>query len=202
MSKNEHNPENRPDKVPKDRSSFFSSTRERRLWLFTAAVVAGIYLTLGLASTLAQKFYNQDVAAFVFLSLMFLVALTVLLVALNVRPSGAEIGIGLGIVTVYLWVLLRMTIPERSHLIEYSIVAAFIYAALVERRNQGRSVLFPEVFAILATTLVGTADEFIQLFLPSRVFDPTDILFNFLAATMAVTASAILIYSRRAFSKR
>jgi VanZ family protein len=40
-------------------------------------------------------------------------------------------------------------------------------------------------------------DEFIQAFLPSRVFDPADILFNVLAAVMAAAASVALRWARR-----
>ena len=56
---------------------------------------------------------------------------------------------------------------------------------------------YPCYSAILATTLVGALDEGIQAILPSRVFDPLDMLFNFLAAVMAVTASAALRWARR-----
>ena len=45
--------------------------------------------------------------------------------------------------------------------------------------------------------MVGLIDECIQLVLPSRVFDRDDILFNCLAAGMAVTASAALRWARR-----
>ena len=47
------------------------------------------------------------------------------------------------------------------------------------------------------TTLVGTVDEYLQVFIPSRVFDPIDILFNFLAAVMTVAALATLSWIRR-----
>jgi len=50
--------------------------------------------------------------------------------------------------------------------------------------------------AFLLTSLVGTIDEVIQFFLPSRVFDPIDIGFNMLAAAMAVTASVGLGWVR------
>ena len=40
-------------------------------------------------------------------------------------------------------------------------------------------------------------DEGIQAFLPSRVFDPQDMLFNVLAAAMAVAAGAALAWARR-----
>ena len=84
------------------------------------------------------------------------------------------------------------SVTERTHLMEYGVVGVFIYEALTERASQGRRVPVPVLLAILATTLVGALDEGIQAILPSRVFDPLDVLFNFLAAVMAVTASAAL----------
>ena len=114
------------------------------------------------------------------------------------RPRLLEMGVALGVFAVYLLVFLRMAIPEeRSHLIEYSVVGLLIYQALVERKSQGRHVPVPALLAILMTTAIGTLDECIQLFLPSRVFDPIDILFNFLAGVMAVTASVALGWARR-----
>lgn len=180
-------------------ASFFSSKRERRLWLFTLAAVIGIYSTLVLSSTLSK--IDQNLAAAGFLSFMLAVGITVVLLALKIRPRGAEIGVALGIASVYLFLFLRMTIPERSHLIEYSVVAAFIYAALSERKNNGRPVPVPALLAILFTTLIGAFDEFIQIFLPSRVFDPVDIFFNFIASVMAVTAFVLLSWVRKKFNK-
>lgn len=160
-----------------------------------------IYATLGLASMLAEVLYNQGLIAVAFLASMLLVGLTVLTQGLKTRPGGVEIGVGLGIAVVYFLVFLRLTIPERSHLIEYGVVAVFIYEALTERASQGRRVPFPALLAILATSLVGAIDEFIQLILPSRVFDWTDILFNFLASLMAVVAMVALGWTRRLASR-
>lgn len=55
----------------------------------------------------------------------------------------------------------------------------------------------PALLAIVIAALVGVLDECIQAFLPNRVFDPLDILFNVLAAVMAVTASAALAWAQR-----
>lgn len=175
----------------------FSSARERRLWIWTLALVVAIYSTLGLASMLAEMLYNQGLSAVAFLTAMFLVGLTVLTQGLKTRPAGVEIGVGLGIAVVYLMVFFRMTIPERSHLIEYGVVAVFIYEALTERKSHGRSVPVPALLAILGSSLVGAIDEFIQAVLPSRVFEWTDILFNFLASLMAVIAMVVLGWARR-----
>jgi VanZ family protein len=96
-------------------------------------------------------------------------------------------------------VLARMAGPavERTHLMEYGVVAVFIYEALMERASQGRRVPKPALLAIAATSLLGVLDECIQALLPSRVFDPIDILFNFLAGLMSVLASVALRWARR-----
>lgn len=175
----------------------FSSTRERRIWLWTLAAVVAIYSTLGLASLLAEVMYIQGVSAVAFLTCMALVGLTVLTQGLKVRPAGVEIGVGLGIAVVYLMVFLRLTIPERSHLIEYSVVAVFIYEALTERARQGRRVLAPALLAILSTSLLGAIDEFAQLFLPNRHFQWDDVLFNVSASLIAVASMAALGFVRK-----
>ncbi len=176
--------------------SRFVSGRERRLWLWTLAVVVAIYSTLGLAGMVAGALGDDDLAAAFFVLGMLLVGATVVTQGLKARPGGAEIGVALGVAVVYLMVLFRMTIPERSHLIEYGVVAVFIYEALAERAAQGRRVPVPAVLAVLATSLVGMLDEFIQLFLPNRVFDPLDMVFNFLAAAMVITARWTLEWVR------
>ena len=179
----------------------FSSDRERRLWLWTLAVVATIYSTLGLARILAEALREHGLlessfSVGVFLLGMILVAATVVTHGVKVRP--AQIVVALGIAAVYLMVFFRMAIPEeRTHLIEYGVVGVFIHEALVERAGQGRPVLAPPLLAVLATAALGLLDECIQAFLPSRVFDPQDILFNVLAGAMAVGASVALAWARR-----
>ena len=181
--------------------ALFSSKRERRLWLWVLVVMAAIYATLGLAQTLAQALEERgllDISIGLFLLCMFLVGVTVLTQGLRVRPGGAEVAVVIGVATAYLLVLTRMTVPtERSHLIEYSIVGVLIYEALTERKSQGRRVPLPPVLAVLATVALGALDEGIQWLVPNRVFDPVDILFNTLAGTMAVGASAALTWARR-----
>ncbi|MDE2817078.1 MAG: VanZ family protein [Chloroflexota bacterium] len=181
--------------------SFFSSRRERRLWLWVLAVMVAIYATLGLAQQWAAALEERGLLDFtvgLFLLCMLLVGLTVLTQGLRVRPGGAEVAVFIGVATAYLLVLTRMTVPtERSHLIEYSIVGVLIHEALTERRSRGRRVPLPPVLAVLITVALGALDEGIQWLLPNRVFDPVDILFNTLAGTMAVAASVALTWARR-----
>jgi len=53
----------------------------------------------------------------------------------------------------------------------------------------------------MLTVFTGTCDEWIQIFLPDRVFDPEDILFNALSALMAIGVSLALQWTRKRFSK-
>ena len=124
--------------------SLFSSPRERRLWLWSLAVKAAIYSTLGLAGTLAEvlrEYRLLDVSVWVLFA-MFLVGATILTQGLKVRPGGTEIAIMLGVVAVYLLLFLRSTASpaERTHLMEYGVLGVFIHAALAERASRGRRV--------------------------------------------------------------
>ena len=176
----------------------FTSDRERRLWAWALVAVSGIYSTLVLAQTLTSTFTDRRAFENSFMLLLLALGAAVVALGLKLRPGGAEIGVGIGIAAVYLMALTRMGSPsERSHLIEYSIVAALIYAALRERGSQGAGVRFPALLAIAATAVVGLVDELVQLGLPWRVFAPLDIGFTALAAVMAVVATGLLIRVRR-----
>ncbi len=124
-----------------------------------------------------------------------------LLIGLSNPPEGTEITIWLGLLAVYLMVFLRMGLTERSHLIEYSVLAIFIHKALIER-TKGNKVLVSAFIAWIATLATGVLDECIQIFLPDRVFDPVDILFNGLAGFMAIGSSVLLQWIRKKVKKR
>lgn len=179
--------------------SFFTSERERRLWLWALAVVVAIYSTLGLAGSLARALRDRGLldAAFAFAG--FLVLVTIVTQGLRTRPGGIEIGVALGVAVAYFMVFVRMGIPEeeRTHLIEYGVVAVLVHEALMERNSQGRHVLVPALLAVAITALLGLLDEGIQAMLPTRVYDVRDVGFNALAGLMAIAASLALALVRR-----
>ena len=179
--------------------SFFTSKREARLWIWTLVVILGIIATLGLGQTLAGYVNdNSFIGVWLFLLGCFLVMLVAITSGLNFRIRGVEIIVLLGIAAVYLLIFVRMAIPtERSHLIEYGVLGLFIFEALKERKAQGRAVPYTAVLAIGAATFIGMVDETIQLWIPGRVFDVQDMVFNFLAATMAVLSSVSLSWARQ-----
>ncbi len=181
----------------------FTSKREKSLWWWSIAVMAAILASLALGSILAPVLGNQTLAAWLFGTALLLVAITVIIHGLRIRPSGLEIAIVMGILSVYYMVFVRMTlVTERSHLIEYSVLAVFILEALNERKKNGKNVPLPWLMAIVITSLLGVIDEGIQELIPSRVMDPEDMLFNTLAAIMAVAGSSLLTWARRLVLKR
>ena len=178
--------------------TIFSSPRERRLWLWTAVVIAAIFTALFLGRPLAGLLREQGLLGAAFALALLLVGSAVLTLAVRARVSGLEIGIGLGVAAVFLLLWVRISLPEeRTHLIEYGVLGALIAAALQERAANGRSMPSPGLLAAAGTALVGGVDEGLQYFLPERVFDPRDLLFNLLAGLTAVVAGVALGRIRR-----
>ena len=80
---------------------FFSSARERRLWLWALAAVVAIYSTLGLAPRVVGALRASGWLEASFALGMFLVAAAVVVQGLRTRAGGVEIGVALGVVAAY-----------------------------------------------------------------------------------------------------
>ena len=173
--------------------SLFASKQERRLWLWTLAVVGAIYSTLGPARTVVDALRERNLLQVAFAVLVILVVVVALSQWVKRRPGWSEIAVAVAVALAYGVAFLRIANPaERTHLIEYGVVAALMYQALLERGRHGRLVPMPAAIAVAATALLGLLDEGIQAVLPSRVFDWNDVLFNALAGFMATVASLAL----------
>lgn len=179
----------------------FTSSREKQFWLWALAVLAAIFSTLFLGQPLAELFGDQNIQAAIFLLVMFLVGVAILIHAIKTKPSKVELTIWFGIVAVYVMFILRLGLPERSHLMEYSVLAIFIHKAITERVNQGKLIPRPALVAALFTSLIGVLDECIQIFLPDRVFDTNDIIFNGMAVAMAIGTRVFLAWVRKRMRK-
>jgi hypothetical protein len=178
--------------------SLFTSNRERRLWLWTLAVMVAIYATLGLARTLADALRERNLLRLSFPFVLLLVVGAIAWHWVKQRPDRGEVGVALGVAFAYAMVFLRMDSPEeRTHLIEYGIVAALIHQALLERVRNGRHVPAPAAFTVMATALLGSLDEGIQAILPNRVFDIRDVGFNALAGFMVIAARLAIAPQQR-----
>ena len=84
---------------------FFTSKRERRLWIALAIVLAAIYATLGQApaivAALGEGILNSVGNNLVFVIIVLLVVIPVFFI--DKRLSQAEIAVGFGILTVICW---------------------------------------------------------------------------------------------------
>ena len=172
----------------------FTSSRERSLWFGALAAVISIYSTLGLAGTLAQALRHRNLLDTAFFVAFLLIVAAVVGSGLVKRTKWRVVWVALGIIAVYGMLITRMFISpeERTHLIEYGVVAALVYHALIERAGNGRVVPYPAVFAVVLTTVLGWVDESIQALLPDRVYDIRDLGFNALAGIMAIVAILVL----------
>ena len=180
--------------------SFFTSSREKRLWLYVLIIVVAIYSTLFFGRPLQEMLRDQNIQAVFFLIGMILTGATITVQGLGVRPAKTELVIWTGLAAVVLMFIFRLGAPERSHLIEYSVLAIFIHKALIERLRHKNHIFIPALLALVITITIGAIDESIQKYLPGRVFDPIDMLFNSLAALFAISVSLTLRWLRKKFS--
>ena len=185
----------------KRKRALFTSPHEKKLWLWAFAAFAAIFLTLFIGRPLANQLRDQNVQAVFFVLGLLLVAAAVIAHGLRTKPGKIELSILLGIIAVYVMLIFRLGAPERSHLMEYSVLAIFIHKALIEREKQDKRIRYPALYAWLIACSIGMLDESIQIVLPNRVFDPRDMLFNSLAATMAIGSSLLLIWVRKQIDK-
>lgn len=168
-----------------------------------AATVA-VYASVGLARTLSDELRNRGLLDDVFFAAFAVLVALVIARALLRHDRGRLVEVFAVLVTaiVCLMLVLRMASPlERSHLLEYGVIALLIHEALRERAagivGAGLSLRHPALASVGAAWALGTVDECIQIVVPSRVFDPVDIGVNALAAAIAVGASEIISRLRR-----
>lgn len=83
----------------------------------------------------------------------------------------------------------RVDVVERIHLLEYGSLAFAFFLAL---RGTIRGWALPAL-ALVATTLVGVADEAVQWWTPLRVGDGRDVLLNLLAGLVGVAFALALV---------
>lgn len=177
--------------------SFFTSSREKRLWIYASIVLFAIFLSLFFSSGFEKFLYDQNIQAIFFLICMGMVAVTVIIHGIEIRFHKTEIAAWFAILTVYLLIVLRVGLPERSHLIEYSVLTILIHRILMERRRNGKKIPIPAVLAFIISFIIGVFDEVVQLFIPMRVFDPVDMVFNGLAALMAMVSTTLLMWIQK-----
>lgn len=177
----------------------FATSREKQMWHYALLTWAAILATLTFGRPLQQMLRDQNVQAVFFLTGMLLTGVAIFAHGLQVKPDKRELAVWAGLAAVFLMVVFRLGAPERSHLIEYSVLAIFIHQALQERL--GNEVLKTALIAFVLTACAGVLDEITQLLLPNRVFDVEDIIFNCIAAFIAITGGIVLQWTRQCSAK-
>ncbi|NNK87287.1 MAG: VanZ family protein [Flavobacteriaceae bacterium] len=175
----------------------FSSRHERKLWLLASLVVLAIVVSLFINRELISFFEDQNIQAIIFVLVMVLIGIALMINAIRTKPTIPEIALWLGIAAVYIMLFLRLGLAERSHLMEYSILAMLVHRALIERRNNGRRITNPAFVAFGISFGIGLLDECIQLFLPHRVFDWYDIVFNGIVVAGALLLLVVFQWIRK-----
>ncbi len=175
-----------------------TSTRERRLWIWTGLVLLAVYSTLGLTGLLAGWLQEHGFTRRLFPLGVLLSAIAIAAMAIRLRPRGLELAAWLCVAAAFVLVLARIGIPgERTHLVEYGVVGALVHEALTEHRWQSGRVILPALLAVVLTTIFGAIDEGLQWIIPNRVFDVRDIILNSIAGVMAVTSCVLIRGARR-----
>ncbi|MDX1643816.1 MAG: VanZ family protein [Thermoanaerobaculia bacterium] len=178
--------------------SLFTSTRERRLWLLALGTLILIYSTLGLARTAVEVLRDNNLLRLSVALVMVASAAVVMWRIGRQRPGRREVAVVALAGAVYLAALVVMErAEERLHLLEYGLVAAFVFWALEERRANGAFGGRSWLWAILATAAAGWLDEGIQHILPSRYYDLKDVGLNAGGAILAVLTIEARAWARR-----
>lgn len=181
--------------------ALFNSKREKHLCLLVGIVSLAILATVFTSAPLLDLLADQNIQAVFFLTGMAFTALTIFTVAVSPKSLKLVVVGTLALITIYLMFFLRLGLAERSHLIEFSVLAALVFKALSERFQGNISSLKVAGYSFMLCFLFGILDEGIQYFVPSRVFDPVDILFNGLAITFALAVILILQSLKNRLSK-
>ncbi len=174
----------------------FSSTRERRLWLSVAVVVLAIYSTPGLARSAVGLLRAQGLLAPAFR---------------RRSPPGGGNGGCCGSRHPTSRSGDRCCSGDRRRVLDavrshgyrrgtHSPCGVRHRERMHLRGGLGASGSWPPrapaLLAIAVAATIGTLDEVIQAFLPSRAFDTLDILVNVLASVVAVVAIVVLRWVR------
>lgn len=176
--------------------TLFTSNKEKKLWFFVLLIVSIVFSSIWFSLPILEFVRAFKLDFYLFLLMMLLIGITILFHGL-MGNNQFEIVIILGLFSVFMLLFLRLSLPERSHLIEYSILSIFIHNALKERFRTKKSILIPAAFAFLFTVIIGAIDEFIQLFVPYRYFDWIDVLFNSIVAFMAIFTALVLSWIKK-----
>ncbi|MBD3427012.1 MAG: hypothetical protein GF409_07290 [Candidatus Omnitrophica bacterium] len=164
-------------------------------WCLVVAYMLGVYATLTVAPSLwdaVDGYLNGRGLFVVYLAGGFLLAAVFLYMSVFRREKRiVNYIILLGCACIY-FILNKLAIypAEKIHLLEYSLLSVLVFNALkVDFSGYGLELY---VYGLLFCLGAGVIDEVIQLFLPTRVFDWRDVVFNIASS---ITAFVIIRFN-------
>lgn len=178
----------------------FTSPRERRLWIQAVLWLALVYASLAFVRAPTEFLRERNLLRVTVAAVFITFAVWIVVRALKRRPGPHEM-VTLGFFgAVYLVALLRIERhEERLHFVQYGVLGALVYSALIERRSNDPQTLlarWPAPVAILLTAICGWGDEGIQYLLPERVYELRDVGLNVMAGVLVVVAMGGLALAR------
>lgn len=142
--------------------AIFTSNIESRRWRYVVAILVAIFVGLIFGPAFQMFLLRPGVQLVLFLAGMILTAGVIILYGANLQTRKFEVVLWVGLAAVYTMLFFRLGVAERSHLMEYGVLAIFIHHALLARAYlQGR----PVTTALLAfglTIFIGLIDECFQ----------------------------------------
>ena len=175
-------------------------TAEARAFRLSLAIASSAVVVLGApfvgqlrGAILARfpEYYRLIIGGIVLVSAatMVLIALTRIREHQRRRYAalGAAIGLGVGCELAFRTGNANVDVVEAFHFVEYGVITLLFYR--VWRSNADASAI---VFPVLASIVVGTADEWFQWFVPERAGEIRDVLLNGVAAVSGILFSVAL----------
>ena len=171
----------------------FKNTTEKRYWFYSLIIVIAIFSSLAFGRPLQEIIQNPTVQLILFVSGMVITATVIIIHGSSGFSNKLDLVIWLGIIGVSVLLFFRLGAHERSHLMEYGILAVFVHKAFLARNEQVHTILIG-LKAFSLVVLIGLLDEGLQRLIPTRVFDWQDVAFNCLAAMLAIGGGMAIYY--------
>lgn len=165
---------------------------EKTFWKLSVGIVLLIFSTIFIGNPLREIWSDQGGHALVFVLGMLLVGSAVLIGGLSGPHRWQRWAVRLGLAAVFLMFFLRLSIAERSHIIEYSVLAYCLHEALKRNPIIQNRFRYPWILAFLFTIVIAGIDEGIQMIIPQRVGSWEDFAFDSGAAAFAIGINILL----------
>jgi len=177
------------------RPGALSQERFKR-WLLVAVWTAMIYSIIPIGRPLAT--YFEKATPFEFLLNLGYIGIVFSLIVILFWKRGFQhlftYFLFIGSLLLFSFLMFKTRFPvEKIHLVEYCLLSIFIFRAVyIDFRN-----VFAWLITLVAVTFIGWGEEFIQYFVPNRVYDTFDILINTVGGLFGLIFTSLVLLDRK-----